>query len=284
MSTPSSAIRLAPTVPTDELRLEALLDSRVRAGKWPWAIAAAFLALLVYASVEFGLFGAQFFGGLGQLASALGMMFPPSGFDYLPTFLWSLAETVAMAFLGTLLAAVVALPIAFCAARTTMPVRILQFGFRRFADSLRSLDYLIWALVFVRAVGLGPMAGILAIAVVDFGTLVKLFSEAIDNAERGPVEGVRAAGGTRLDEIRYGILPQVIPNILSSALYMWESNTRSATILGIVGAGGIGYYLADRLRVYEWGEASLIIILIICAVYIIDFVSSRIRTHLIRGS
>jgi phosphonate transport system permease protein len=120
--------------------------------------------------------------------------------------------------------------------------------------------------------------------VVDLGTLIKLFSEAIDNAERGPVEGVRAAGGSRLDEIRFGILPQVIPNILSAALYMWESNTRSATILGVVGAGGIGYYLSDRLRVYEWGQSALIILLIIGAVVLIDFISSRLRRRLIGGT
>lgn len=265
-------------------RLEAILDRAPRASWRVRAVAGLYLALLVYAAVTFGLIGPKFVNGLPELGRSLAMMLPPSGYEHLPTFLRSIAETVAMAFLGTLLAAVFALPIAFLAARTTLPVRMLQFGFRRFADSLRTLDYLIWALVFVRAIGLGPMAGILAIAVVDLGTLIKLFSEAIDNAERGPVEGVRAAGGSRLDEIRYGILPQVVPNILSATLYMWESNTRSATVLGVVGAGGIGYYLSDRLRVYEWGESALIILLIIAAVVLIDFISSRLRRRLIRGA
>ncbi len=267
-----------------DARLAAMLD-RARPGPGrAWAAGAALLAVLAASAVEFGLAGPQFANGLGKLGGAIAMMFPPRGFEYLPVFLWALAETVAMAFLGTLLAAVFAVPLAFGAARTTLPVRILQFGFRRFADSLRALDYLVWALVFVRAIGLGPMAGILAIAVVDLGTLMKLFSEAIDNADRGPVEGVRAAGGSRLDEIRYGILPQVVPNLISAALYMFESNTRSATILGIVGAGGIGYYLADRLRVYEWGEASLIIVLIVGAVYLIDHLSTALRARLIRGA
>jgi phosphonate transport system permease protein len=265
-------------------RLEAILERAPRTSWRAWAAAAVYAGLLLYAAISFGLLGAQFVSGLPELGKSLLMMLPPSGFEYLPTFLRSIAETVAMAFLGTLLAAVFALPVAFLAARTTLPVRVLQFGFRRFADSLRTLDYLIWALVFVRAIGLGPMAGILAIAVVDLGTLIKLFSEAIDNAERGPVEGVRAAGGSRLDEIRFGILPQVIPNILSAALYMWESNTRSATILGVVGAGGIGYYLSDRLRVYEWGQSALIILLIIGAVVLIDFISSRLRRRLIGGT
>ncbi len=266
-----------------EMRLVAVLARRGGLRWGTWLGVAAFSAVLLYAAITFGLLGGQFVKGLGKLGGALAMMFPPSGVEYLPVFLKSLAETIAMAFLGTLIAAALALPVAFLAARTTLPIWILQFGFRRFADSLRALDYLIWALVFVRAIGLGPMAGILAIAVVDFGTLVKLFSEAIDNSDSKPVEGVRASGGSRLDEIIYGILPQVVPNMISSMLYMWESNTRSATILGIVGAGGIGYYLSDRLRVYEWGQASLIIILIVTAVFAIDFISTRLRTRLISG-
>lgn len=262
-------------------RLEAILARAPRTPWQAWLAAGLLCAAVLYAAISFELLGAKFLRGLPELGASLMMMFPPSGLEYLPTFLRSLAETVAMAFLGTLMAALLAFPLAFGAARRTLPVRFLQFGFRRFADSLRTLDYLVWALVFVRAIGLGPMAGILAIAVVDLGTLIKLFSEAVDNADRGPAEGVRAAGGTRLDEIRYGILPQVLPNMLSSALYMWESNTRSATILGIVGAGGIGYYLSDRLRVYEWGQSSLIILLIIAAVVAIDFVSGRLRRRLI---
>ena len=266
-----------------DAQLSAMLEQGQPRNWALWLATAAFTVVLLYAAVEFGLIGMQFVNGLAKLGSALAMMFPPSGIEYLPTFLWALSETVAMAFLGTTIAAIIAIPLALFASRTTFSVRILQFGFRRFADSLRALDYLIWALVFVRAIGLGPMAGILAIAVVDLGTLIKLYSEAIDNADREPAEGVRAAGGSRLDEILYGIFPQVLPNMLSAALYMWESNTRSATILGIVGAGGIGYYLSDRLRVYEWGQASLIIILIVIAVYLIDFVSSRLRSRLIRG-
>lgn len=243
-----------------------------------WLVAAVMLGYSAWAS---GVISLKLFTGLPKLGDAFVMMLVPSGFQHLPEFLWALMETVAMAFLGTLLAGSMAIPLALLCARTTFPIRILQFGFRRFSDSLRSLDYLIWALIFVRAIGLGPFAGILAIAVVDLGTLAKLYSEAIDNASRKPSEGVQAAGGTWLDSIRLGILPQVLPNILSATLYMWESNTRSATILGIVGAGGIGYQLADRLRVYEFGQASLMIILIIIAVASIDSLSGILRRRLI---
>jgi phosphonate transport system permease protein len=237
--------------------------------------------LLGYAGWVSDVFSARLIDGLPKLGSALVMMLIPSGFEHLPEFVWALVETVAMAFLGTLIGAILAIPLALLCARTTLPIRLLQLGFRRASDSLRGLDHLIWALVFVRAIGLGPLAGILAIAIVDLGTLSKLYSEAIDNAKRGPVEGIRASGGSWLDGVTLGLLPQVLPNMLSVTLYMWESNTRSATILGIVGAGGIGYQLADRLRVYEFGQASLMIILIIAMVYVIDVVSSKLRAGFI---
>ncbi|MGI3213032.1 phosphonate ABC transporter, permease protein PhnE [Roseovarius tibetensis] len=240
-------------------------------------------ALLFYSAWVCEVFSPKFLNGLPKLGDALAMMLVPSGFEYLPEFLWALLETVAMAFLGTVLGATLAVPLALVSSRTTFPIRAAQFLFRRFSDSLRSLDYLIWALVFVRAIGLGPLAGIMAIALVEAGTLAKLYSEALDNTTRKPVEGVRASGGSWFDGLRLGILPQVLPNMLAATLYMWESNTRSATILGIVGAGGIGYQLADRLRVYEFGQASLIIILIIITVYAIDALSAWLRLRLIKG-
>jgi len=252
----------------------------------PWlrrlALFAA-VALLVFAAMRFDLIGAKFAAGLPKLADAASMMVPPRGWQHLPEWLNALAETIAMAFMGTLLGAIAAVPLGFACARNTLPLRALQFGFRRFADSLRSLDHLIWAIVFVRAVGLGPLAGIMAIAVVDAGTLAKLYSEAIENVDRRPLEGARSTGASEPETIRWGLLPQVLPNMLASTLYMWESNTRSATILGIVGAGGIGYQLSDRLRVYDWGEASTIILLILIAVYAIDLISARLRRVLIQG-
>lgn len=241
------------------------------------------LALLIYSAWVCDVFGPKLLLGLPKLGRALGMMLVPTGFQHLPEFLWALLETVAMAFLGTLLGAIVAVPLALVSSRTTFPIRAAQFLFRRFSDALRSLDHLIWALVFVRAIGLGPLAGIMAIALVDLGNLAKLYSEAIDNAARAPVDGVRASGGSWLDGVRLGVLPQVMPNMLAATLYMWESNTRSATILGIVGAGGIGYQLADRLRVYEFGQASLMIILIVLTVHAIDALSAWLRARLISG-
>ena len=239
-------------------------------------------ALTVYCLYRFGFFTWNFADGVLKFGSVVvAQLFPPTGWDQLPMFLRVMGETLAMAFLGTVLGAVVAFPLSFLASKNMMPFRPLQFGTRRFADLLRAFDYLIWALIFVRAIGLGPMAGIMAIAIVEVGTFVKLYSEAIENLDRKQMDGVRAAGGNRLQIIRYGVLPQVLPMMVSNTLYMFEHNTRSASILGIVGAGGIGFLLADRLRAYELQEACLIIIMVVLTVYAIDFLSKKLRERII---
>ena len=244
-----------------------------------WSGAAA---LTVYCLYRFGFFTWNFIDGMLKFGSVVvAQLFPPTGFDQLPMFLKVMGETLAMAFLGTVLGAVVAFPVAFLASKNMMPFRPLQFGTRRFADLLRAFDYLIWALIFVRAIGLGPMAGIMAIAIVEVGTFIKLYSEAIENLDRKQMDGIRAAGGNRLQIIRYGVLPQVLPMMISNTLYMFEHNTRSASILGIVGAGGIGFLLADRLRAYELQEACLIIIMVVVTVYAIDFLSKKLRERII---
>ncbi len=243
-----------------------------------------FSLLTIYCLYRFNFFSYDFVFGLGTLGNIIAtQMFPPTGFAQLPLFGKAIAETLAMAFLGTVFGAIVGLPLSFFASRNMMPVRPVQFGFRRFADLLRGFDYLIWALIFVRAIGLGPMAGIMAIAIVETGTFIKLYSETIENLDTKQVEGIRAAGGSRLQVIRFGVMPQVLPVILSNTLYMFEHNTRSASILGIVGAGGIGFLLSDRLRAYEWQEANLIIILIVITVYAIDYLSKFIRERFIFG-
>ena len=142
---------------------------------------------------------------------------------------------------------------------------------------------MIWGLIFVRAMGLGPIPGIMAIAIIDTGILVILYSEAIENIDRKQIEGVKASGGGTLEVIRFGVLPQVMPVLLTNALYMFESNTRAATILGIVGAGGIGFLLSDNLRAFEFSNACTIILMIIVVVYIIDFGSRKLRERYIRG-
>ena len=143
------------------------------------------------------------------------------------------------------------------------------------------METLIWALIFINVVGLGPFAGILAIAISDTGSFGKLFSEAIEASDRKPVEGVRSAGGSTLHGIWFGILPQVFPVLASQVLYYFESNTRSATIIGIVGAGGIGLYLANEIQQAEWPRVAFLILMILVTVAIIDFVSAKLRFAII---
>jgi phosphonate transport system permease protein len=256
----------------------ATLRERVRF----WLFWGANAALTLYCLFHFGFFSGEFLHGVGKFgAIVVAQLFPPTGLASMPMFLSAMGETIAMAFLGTLLGAVFAFPLSFLASRNMTRSRPVQFGTRRFADLLRAFDYLIWALIFVRAIGLGPLAGIMAIAIVETGTFVKLYSEAIENLDRKQIDGIAAAGGNGLQRIRFGVLPQILPMMLSNTLYMFEHNVRSASILGIVGAGGIGFLLADRLRAYELQEACTIIILVIIAVYAIDYLSKMLRERLI---
>jgi phosphonate transport system permease protein len=193
--------------------------------------------------------------GIGELGTLVTLMLPPNPGSWSKAVLifYALAETLAIAFLGTLLAAIIAFPIGFVAAR----------------------------LLWINVVGLGPFAGVLAIMTSDIGTFGKLFSEAIEAADKRPVEGVTSTGGSRLHQIRYGIIPQILPVIGSQVLYYFESNTRSSTIIGIVGAGGIGLHLSEQIRTLEWQSVSFIILLILAMVAVIDLASSQMRQVLI---
>lgn len=222
--------------------------------------------------------------GLTKLGWLVALMWPPSAGGVLPELLVSLLESLAMAFLGTVLAVVVALPLALLGAGNIIGSVLLRFSVRRLYDGLRGIDTLIWALIFVAAVGMGPFAGILALAVPDIGTLSKLFSEALESADRRQVEAVRAAGANRVLAVRLGLIPQVAPVMLSQMLYTLESNARSSTVLGIVGAGGIGLALADRIRINNWDEVAFIVLLILAMVAAIDFVSRRLRLKIIRAN
>ncbi|MEL7153661.1 MAG: phosphonate ABC transporter, permease protein PhnE, partial [Pseudomonadota bacterium] len=222
--------------------------------------------------------------GLGRFGRVLSFMFPPhiwESWEDWSMILEGLGETVSMAFMGTILGAIIAFPLSFLGAKNINRIFWLRQGSRRFYDVIRAFETLILALIFIRAFGLGPLAGILAIAVSEIGTFSKLFSEALENTSRRPVEGVVASGGSRLQTIRYAIMPQVLPVHLSVLLYNFESNVRSGTILGIVGAGGIGFLLSDRISTYKWDEAWSIIFLIIAMVYLIDYCSGLIRTRVI---
>ncbi|MDA9438471.1 phosphonate ABC transporter permease [Bradyrhizobium sp. CCBAU 51745] len=244
------------------------------------AMLIAALAIFVFGLVDLDFSPARFISGLSQLGWISMMMMPPDPGSSLPLYLKALGETLSIALLGTTLAALLALPVSLLAARNIVP-NIVRFPVRRFLDSIRGVDTLIWALVWINVVGLGPFAGVLAIAVADFGAFGKLFSEAIEGADQKQVEGIRASGGGALHEIRFGLMPQVLPVIAGQVLYFIESNTRSATIIGIVGAGGIGLQLAEQIRVLEWQKVSFLILMILVAVAGIDFISGKLRFAII---
>lgn len=221
--------------------------------------------------------------GMSSLLHIVGLMLPPTPetWSRFVVYAHALAETLAIAFLGTLLAGLLALPLSLFAARNIVANRVLQFLTRRSLDTLRGVDTLIWALIWINVVGLGPFAGVLAIMTSDVGAFGKLFSEAMEAADNKPVEGVLAAGGSQAAAVRFGILPQVLPIFASQMLYYFESNTRSATIIGVVGAGGIGLHLSEQIRTLEWQHVSFLVLMVLVAVSCIDMVSARLRFAII---
>lgn len=192
-----------------------------------------------------------------------------------------LAQTLGMAFLGTFLATLVCIPISLIASKQFFKISIIRFLIKRLLDIIRGVDILIWAIIYVRAFGLGPFAGLLSVFTADLGTLGKLFSEAIDNADTKQIEGMKATGASKIAVIRFGLFPQIFPIFISQSLYFFESNTRSAVILGVVGAGGIGLQLTERMKAQYWDQSLFIILLILIMVAIIDTISRIIRMKII---
>nr|WP_241095129.1 phosphonate ABC transporter, permease protein PhnE [Marinicauda algicola] len=188
--------------------------------------------------------------------------------------------TVQIALWGTVVAVLLAVPFGLLAARNIAPVWIVQ-PVRRVMDLFRAINELVIAAVFVAAVGLGPFAGVMALAVHTTGVLAKLFSEAVESIDEGPVEGVRATGAAPVNVVVWGVIPQVLPLWASYALYRFESNTRSATILGLIGAGGIGQLLIENIRAFEYAKTATILLIIIVAVVLVDMVSQLLRRRLV---
>jgi phosphonate transport system permease protein len=197
---------------------------------------------------------------------------------------WALFETVLMAFLGTMGAALVALPLGFMAASNFTPFRAVRFAFRRVFDFVRGVDGLIWTIILSRAFGPGPMTGALAILITDTGSFGKTFSEALENIDDKQVEGIRSTGANSLQRARFGVIPQITPVLLSQVLYYLESNTRSATVIGAIVGGGIGLLLTQAIITQkDWEEVAYYIILIVLMVMLMDSFSGWLRRKLIKG-
>lgn len=201
--------------------------------------------------------------------------FPPDFYDW-RLYLQEMLVTIQVAIWGSVLAVVFAIPFGILCSENVVPWWIYQ-PTRRLMDALRAINEMVFAMLFVVAVGLGPFAGVLALFVHTLGILAKLFSEAVEAIDPRPVEGIRATGGDLVHEVIYGIIPQVLPLWISYSLYRFESNVRSATVLGIVGAGGIGMVLWEYIRGFYYHETAAVMIIIIISVSLLDIASQRIR-------
>ncbi|MEO1344825.1 MAG: phosphonate ABC transporter, permease protein PhnE [Pseudomonadota bacterium] len=195
---------------------------------------------------------------------------------------WAIGETILMAFLGTMGAAIIALPLAFLAAKRFSPFMLLRAATRRLFDFVRGVDALIWTVVLARAFGPGPLTGALAILITDTGTFGKIFSEALENVDDKQIEGVASTGAKPLQRYRFGVIPQLVPVLLAQILYFLESNTRSATIIGAITGGGIGLMLTQAIQTQkDWEEVAYYIALIVIMVMVMDWFSGWLRGKLI---
>jgi phosphonate transport system permease protein len=241
--------------------------------------AAIAIVVLVYCWYEAEMNPAQLWRDAGNMAT-LGADFLRPDFHDWELYVANMFETLAIAVWGTLLAVIVGIPFGILCADNVVP-RWVAFPVRRLMDACRAINELVFALIFIAAVGLGPFAGVLALWVHTTGIIAKLFSEAVEAIDPAPVEGIRGTGGTWLQEVVYGVLPQVLPLWISYALYRFESNVRSATVLGIVGGGGIGMTFNETMRGFNYSQASAILIMVIVTVSVLDVLSQNIRKRFI---
>ncbi|MCB1743683.1 MAG: phosphonate ABC transporter, permease protein PhnE [Gammaproteobacteria bacterium] len=219
------------------------------------------------------------FTDAGNMAIFLADFLEPD-FSDLSLILSKMLETVQIALWGTVLAILFGIPCALLCSSNLAPAYVVQ-PMRRLMDAARAINELVFAILFVAAVGLGPFAGVMALFIHNLGIISKLFSEAVEAIDPRPVEGIRSTGASRLAEIAYGVIPQVLPLWSSFSLYRFETNVRSATVLGIVGAGGVGFTFYESFRAFQYDRASAVIIVVVITVSIIDILSSRVRKWLL---
>jgi len=256
--------------------LPAALPKRNLAWQLSWAV---FLVLLLASWKGADMRPLALIQDSGNMATYAAEFFPPN-FAHWRMYLQEMVVTLQIALWGTALAVVTAVPLALLASANIVPWWIYQ-PMRRLMDSCRAINEMVFAMLFVVAVGLGPFAGVLALWVHTTGVLAKLFAEAVEAIDPQPVEGIRSTGASALHEIVYGVLPQVMPLWISYALYRFESNVRSASVVGMVGAGGIGVVLWEIIRGFQYAETCAVMIIIVVSASVIDLVSARIRKVLI---
>jgi phosphonate transport system permease protein len=244
-----------------------------------WVGAATIVAVFLWSAWATEVSLGRLIEGVPFMFGFVRRMLPPDP-SILGQALHGALQTLQIAVVGTAVGAVLALPVAFAAARNTSR-RWVFYWTRSALNTFRAVDTLVYALFFVAAVGLGPFPGVLAVVVYTATVLAKLYSEAIESMDPGPVEAVEAVGATRLQVLRWGVVPQLVPQFLSFTLYRFETNIRAAAVLGFVGAGGIGFYIQTHLRLMNYPAASTVLLVLVAMVMLVDFASSRLRARLV---
>lgn len=243
-----------------------------------WTVAA--VAVLWFTGAQIGMNPAALVKGVPFMADFFSRMFPPD-LSHLQLLGQATLETVQVAVWGTLIAILLSIPFALLGARNTTPHAIVFHVTRLFLNALRAINELVFALIFVAAVGLGPFAGVLAIALHATGMLAKFCAEEIEGVDRGPIEAMEATGAGRMQVILFGIVPQVIPAFISYSIYRFDVSIRAATILGLVGAGGLGFSLIKTMKLFKYHETATCILVIFVLVFISDWICARIRARIL---
>lgn len=242
-------------------------------------------SVLIVAVYIWSVYGTNFsinelIAGLPRMQDIILRMVPPN-FDILPKLVGPTLETVQISILGTTMAVLFCIPFGIMAARNITPNPLL-YGFSRFVlNATRSISEIIFALIFVAALGLGPFPGVMAVAVHSVGMLGKFLAESIENIDPGPVEALTATGASKLQIFRYAVFPQILPEFVTLCLYRWELNFRSATVLGVVGAGGLGFELITSMRLFMYQDMTTVLLVILGTVTVVDSISSKIRSRII---
>lgn len=279
MSTPTRQQRSA--TPSTEERVEAMLRPERPAEVFRWVVTAVVLVLLAWglsADIRYS----RLLEAPAEFATIVRLMFEDPDWSAVPGLLEAMWESIAIAWLGTVLATVVAIPLAFLAAENLVG-RPVAWVSRQVFNVLRAIPELILAVTFIPVFGLTARAGVMAIAVGSVGTLGKLCYEVIEGLDHGPIEAADAVGGSRMQRLRWGVLPQVLPELTSFALYRFEVNIRASAVLGVVGAGGIGALLSQYVGFKVWDRAGLALVVVIGSTIAVDAISGRIRRRIVAG-
>ncbi len=246
------------------------------------AIVLVTIAVLWWAALGSQISVVELVKGAPWMADFIGRMFPPN-WEFMGKLVTPAIETVQIALWGTLLGVFLAIPVCFLAARNITPNAVIFHFMRQVLNIARGINEIILALIFVAAVGLGPFPGVLALALHGAGMLGKFFAESIEEIDQGPIEALRSTGAGPIQIIVFGVMPQVITAWIAVILYRFETNLRQATVLGMVGAGGIGFELVGSMKLFQYQDTATCILVIVVMVMSADFISSKLRARIQQG-